>query len=103
MQAEEPITVEVLRRTSSPNQQQQQQPQKPQQLQDSSEFSSKRSSVHIPEQQSSNTIAVQTDVALGTRDISSFADDDEDAILDDEMAEDVVVDLLVPDLDYEVS
>jgi hypothetical protein len=48
--------------------------------------------MHIPES-FSNSIAVQTDVALGGAEVEAFVDD---------VDEDDEDDLLVPDLDYEV-
>ncbi len=77
LQAEEPITVEVLRRTSSPT------------------TNSKESVVDSK----NNTIAIQTDVALGGNDIALEGFDE----VEEEEEDLDVDDLLVPDLDYEVN
>ena len=93
LQAEEPITVEVLRRAQSPK-------DGPQQQQDSQQDN--HGILDMP-QHSSNSIAVQTEVALGVADIGieEYVDDEEDdiALRDDDDDEE---DILVPDLDYEV-
>ena len=99
LQAEEPITVEVLRRAQSPK-------DGPQQQQDSQQDN--HGILDMP-QHSSNSIAVQTEVALGVADIGieEYVDDEEDdiggsndiALRDHDGDEE---DILVPDLDYEV-
>ena len=96
LQAEEPITVEVLRRAHSPK-------DAPQQQQDS-----QPDDHGIPDvpQHASNSIAVQTEVALGVADIGveEYVDEEEDdvgsiALRGHDGDEE---DILVPDLDYEV-
>lgn len=93
--AEEPITVEVLRRG-----QQQQEP--------NSSQSSKRNSVYIPPSTPTfkESVAIQTDVILGVSDVVTscqngdveYEEEEEDVVVD---MEDSSGDLLVPGLDYE--
>ena len=97
LQAEEPITVEVLRRAQSPR-------NGPQQQQDSQQDHNCSSMPERP-QHSSNSIAVQTEVALGVADIGieEDVDDEEDDIDSNDHDIGDEEDILVPDLDYEVS
>lgn len=93
LQAEEPITVEVLRRAQSPK-------DGPGQQEDS-----QQDDHGVPEmpQLSSHSIAVQTEVALGVADIGieEYVDDEEDDV-GSEHEEGDEEDILVPDLEYEV-